>query len=304
MANAEVKVMSAKLDFSIRAATSQDAKAVRMLLPGAADSLALCLVAEVANPLRIVAAAGITTALRAKPISGPGVVVHVVPPFRRQGVARRLLDSMAESVAKRGAGALYATQKVNLGSEQQLAWSALGFIPCEKVEYHELPLAEFEVQLAPLLERMQQRGKIPPTARIIPLYEANIEAVAQLHLDILGGDRMNLLQKLRGDVPDSYSARYSRILLLEDQIVGFILAHRAGQDVAHVDANVLAPEVRGGWANVWLKLEATRGAMQLGIKKFVFSTFDHYSDTRSFTERMHGVTVQTKVLMHRPLTGT
>lgn len=296
--------MSAELDFSIRLATSQDAKAVRMLLPGAADALGFCLVAEVENPGRIVAAAGITTALRAKPIAGPGVLVHVIPPVRRHGIAHQLLQLLSDTAAKQGVGALYATQKVDLGSEQYLAWTALGFKPCEMVEYHELPLAEFEIQLAPLFERMQQRGKIPPTAKIVPLYEAEIDAVAQMHLDILGGDKANLLQKLRGDVPDSYSARYSRILLLDDRIVGFILAHRAGQEVAHVDANVLAPEVRGGWANVWLKLEATRGAMKLGIRKFVFSTFDHYTDTRSFTERMHGVTVQTKVLMYRPLNAT
>ena len=41
------------------------------------------------------------------------------------------------------------------------AWAALGFSPCETVEYHELPLDQFEPQLAPLYERMRQRGKIP-----------------------------------------------------------------------------------------------------------------------------------------------
>lgn len=295
--------MSAESSFSCRAATPPDAKGVRMLLPGATDALGLCFVAEAEVPARMVAAAGLTTALRTKPVMGPGVAVHVIPPYRHRGIARKLVNLLAENAAKAGAGALYATHKVELGGVEQQAWSALGFLPCETVEYHELLLDEFEVQLAPLLERMRQRGKIPATARILPLCEVDIHEVARLHREILGGDMASLLQKLRGDVPESYSARYSRVLLLENRVVGFILAHRAARDVAHVDANVLAPEVRGGWANVWLKLEATRGALQLGIKRFVFSTFDHYTDTRSFTERLRGVTVQTKVLMYRPLTA-
>ena len=205
---------------------------------------------------------------------------------------------------RNGAEALYATQKVELDGEEMRAWAALGFSPCETVEHHELPLDEFEPQLAPLYERMRQRGRIPDSARIIPLYEADAEEVARLHLAQLGGDPATLAQKLRGDVPGSFAARYSRVLLVDDRVVGFILGHRVARDVVHVDANVLDPAVRGSWANVWLKLEATRGALQWGIKTFVFTTFDHYTDTRSFTERMRGVTVRTTVLMYRPLAPT
>lgn len=296
--------MSAEADFSIRTASASDALAVRMLLPSAADALSYCLVAEAGDPSRIVGAAGITRAMRPKPLVGPGVTIEVIPPYRRRGIARRLIERIAEQAKDRGAAALYATQKVDSHSEAMQAWSALGFSPCETVQYHELPLNEFEIQLAPLLQRMRERGKIPETARIVPLFEADIDAVARLHLEVLGGDALDLQQKLRGDVPNSYLAHYSQILLLENRVVGFILAHRVGKDVAFVDANVLAPDVRGGWANIWLKLEATRGAQQLGIKKFVFTSFDHYTDTRSFTERMQGVTVETKVLMYLPLATT
>ena len=63
----------------------------------------------------------------------------------------------------------------------------------------------------------------------------------------------------------------------------------------------LSPSLRGGWANVWLKLEATRAHLRLGIKNFEFTSFDHYTDTRSFTKKMGGVTVQTTLLMVKPL---
>lgn len=296
-----IDFMSADASFSIRVALGDDAKAVRMLLSTAADAMDCCLVAECGQPPRIVAVAGLTRSQRPKPLVGPGVALHVIEPCRRRGIGRALLARLAASAAENGAAALYATRKVELDGEEMRAWAALGFSPCETVEYHEMPLDAFEPQLAPLHERMRQRGKIPATARIVPLYEADLQEVARLHLAQLGGDPATLSQKLRGDVPGSFAARYSRVLLVDDRVVGFILGHRVARDVVHVDANVVAPEVRHGWANVWLKLEATRGALQWGIKKFVFTTFDHYADTRSFTERMSGVTVRTTVLMYRPL---
>jgi N-acetylglutamate synthase-like GNAT family acetyltransferase len=293
--------MSADASFSIRVAFGKDAKAVRMLLSTAADAMDYCLVGECGQPSRIVAAAGLTRSQRPKPLVGPGVALHVIGPCRRRGIGKSLLQQLTAHAAARGAQAVYAAQKVELDSGEMRAWAALGFSPCETVQHHELPLHEFEPRLAPLIERMRQRGKIPNSARIIPLYEADAREVARLHLAQLGGDPATLAQKLRGDVPGSFAARYSRVLLVDDRVVGFILGHRLARDVVHVDANVLDPAVRGGWANVWLKLEATRGALQWGIKKFVFTTFDHYADTRSFTERMSGVTVRTTVLMYRPL---
>ena len=151
---------------------------------------------------------------------------------------------------------------------------------------------------------MRQRGKIPESARIIPLYEADAQEVARLHLAHMGGDPKVLTQKLRGDVHGAFAARYSRVLLVDGRVVGCILGHRVARDIVHVDANIIAPEIRGSWANVWLKLEATRGGLLWGIRTFVFTTFDHYTDTRSFTERMQGVTVKTTVLMYRPLAST
>jgi hypothetical protein len=164
-----------------------------------------------------------------------------------------------------------------------------------------LPLDQFEPRLAPLYERMRKQGRIPESAQIIPLYEADFEAVTRLHLALLGGDAATLMRRIRGEGSDAFSAQYSRVLLIDGRVSGFILGHRTSREVIHVDANVLEPTVWGGWANIWLKLEATRGAISIGVKTFVFTTFDHYADTRSFTEKLQGVTARTMVLMYRPI---
>lgn len=293
--------MSQDSSYSTRIAHSNDAKAVRMLLSSATDVFEHVLVAESELPQRIVAAGALTRSRRPKPLKGPGVTLQVIEPYRRKGIGKTLLSQLAARAMQLGAEAIYATQKVDVNSEAMRAWAAFGFSPCETVEHHELPLDQFEPQLAPLYDRMRQKGKIPAAARIIPLFDANSSEVLRLHLATMGGDPMALSEKLRGEVNGSFMPRLSRVLIIDDQVAGFILAHRVSPEIAYVDANVVAPEVRGSWANVWLKLEATREAMRWGIKQFVFTSFDHYKDTRSFTDRMRGVTVRKSVLMYLPL---
>lgn len=293
--------MSQASSFLTRVALGKDAKAVRMLLSSATETFDTTLIAESGPRNLIVAAGGLTQSERPKPLSGPGVTLQVIVPFRGRGIGKALLKQLTARAVQRGAEAIYATQKVDAHSEEMQAWTALGFFPCETVEHHELPLDQFEPQLAPLYDRMRQKGKIPASARIIPLFDADFSEVLRLHLATLGGDPTALAQKLRGEVHGSFMPRLSRVLVIEDQVVGFILAHRVSREIAYVDANVVAPQVRGSWANVWLKLEATREAMRWGIKQFVFTSFDHYKDTRSFTERMSGVTVRKLVLMYLPL---
>jgi hypothetical protein len=171
----------------------------------------------------------------------------------------------------------------------------------EKVEEHELPLDQFEPLLAPLVARLRQSGRIPAEARIVPLYSVDPGAVMQVHLDHMGGERGSLYQKLRGQGNGAFHPRYSRVLMLGERVAGCILAHRKSPTIAAVDATILIPEVRGGWANVWLKLEATQGALSLGITHFHFSSFDHYADTRRFTDRLGGVTTKIWALMFRDL---
>jgi GNAT superfamily N-acetyltransferase len=289
------------LPFSIGPLENAEEKAYRMLLPKAAKAFSHCLVARAGTPPLVVAAAGMTNSLRLKPMIGPGVAMHVIEPCRRRGLGRSLLAALEAEARRHGSEALYAVQKVELDGEEMRGWSWLGFLPCEQVHHHVLELDKFEPRLAPLYDRLKRRGRIPESARIVSLYEADANEVTQLHVAQLGGDPTTLLRRIRGEGPDAFAPRHSRVLLVDGRVMGIILGHRTSRDVVHVDADVVDPVLRGGWANVWLKLEATREALKWGIEKFVFTTFDHYTDTRSFTEKLEGVTVRTMVLMYRPL---
>jgi GNAT superfamily N-acetyltransferase len=285
--------------FLIRPAAPADAKAMRMLLPEMRDA-SVNFVAVDGEKLLVIGAAAATRSSRQQPLPGPGVALRVIEPCRRHGVAAALLRHLARAAQSAGAKALYGAQRVEQGSDEMRGWEWLGFTPCESVQEHMLPIDQIEARLGSLVHQLRAQGRIPPNARVIPLYQADTAAVLQLHLDHMGGDRGELSRKLRGQGPDAYLPRHSRVLLIDEQVKGCLLAHRAAKDTIVVDANIVAPTLRGGWANALLKWEAFRGAPP-GVTQFRFTSFDHYADTRSFTKKLGGTTTRTTVLMIRPL---
>jgi N-acetylglutamate synthase-like GNAT family acetyltransferase len=286
--------------FSIRPARASEAQACRMLLSAEVSDGSRFVAVDRRHGL-VIGAAAITSACRPWPIPGPGAMIEVIPPCRRQGAGAALCAALITAARARGMGAIYAAKKTADDGEETLGWRRLGFTPCETVEEHQLPLDQFVPRLAPLVARLRDQGRIPAEARVVPLYAADRDQVLQLHLDHLGGDRDSLSQKLVGRGTGAFHPRYSRVLLVGDRIGGCILTHLQPPRVAVVDANIVAPEFRGGWANLWLKLEATQGALRLGITHFHFTTFDQYADTRSFTAKLGGVVTKKLVLMHRRL---
>jgi GNAT superfamily N-acetyltransferase len=288
--------------FTIHAAKERG-RALRMLLPQLSEDAAY-LVAVEGNGRRAIGAAGMTQSCRPQPYPGPGVLIEVIEPCRRHGVGRALLSGIVK-LARQAfqAEAVYAARRVELGSEEMSHWKWMRFVPIETVQEHSLPIGQFESRLGPVFERMRAKGHIPAGARIVPLYQASAAAVMQLHLDHMGGNRRELYEKLQGYGVGVFHPRYSRVLLVDGRVRGCVLAHRADKDTAHVDANIVDPALRGSWANVWLKLEASRHALALGIKQFTFTSFDHYTDTRSFSEKLGGMATRTTALMVRRFAG-
>jgi N-acetylglutamate synthase-like GNAT family acetyltransferase len=286
--------------YSIRPARPGDAKALRMLLPPMTRT-AVNLVAVDNQHQLVIGAAAATRAQRPQPLVGPGIAVHVIDPCRRHGIGKDLVDRLALAARSAGAKALYSAKRVELDSDEMRGWRGLGFTTCETVEQHRLPLQRLEPQLEPLIDRIRQRGRMPPTARIIPLYQADLSAVLQLHLDNMGGDRGDLSRRIRGQGSNAFLPQYSRVLVVDDQVKGCLLGHRKDAVTMVIDAVIVDPGFRGGWANVWLKLDAARGVRHLGIENLEYTTFDHYDDTRSFTKKLGGVTIGTSVLMFRPI---
>lgn len=255
---------------------------------------------------RVVGAAASTEHYVQVPFTGPRVIVHVIPPLRRQGIGRALIEAIGKLVTavstaqRRDAQVLYAGSLVAPGAPEEAIWRSLGFTGETRVRIHDLDAVEAEARLRPLFRRIESR--IPQDVSMIFLEQATAaqkQQIADMHVKYLGG-RTQQMQSMLADWELHYRG-HSLVLLQRDRVIGFSLTRMVEPDVTNIDANVIEPEHRKTWANVYLKYEEARSQLADGIRKTQFQTFDHHYDTRRFAERTGVVDTGYLLSLHRPL---
>lgn len=249
---------------------------------------------------RIVGAVAAAPKMRLAPRRGPKVALHTIEPWRRRGVGRVLLNAVSELAAARGAEALYAWTPLSPNGQAAAAWRGLGFDQRIECPLNRIESARLVELLQPLYDRLQQRGLIPAEARMVGLREANLDEVVNLVTAYLGGASApeDLKNRLLGKHPKPLDPVLSRVLLLGDRIVGVMLGSPVDKHVAWVESNVVHPSVRGRWANVWLKLDSSGRARDLGFHTLLYETYEQHADTNKLTSRLEG-TIVPRVELYR-----
>jgi predicted N-acetyltransferase YhbS len=233
------------------------------------------------------------------------VDLRVIVPTRRQGIGRALMRRVVEQASGHGIGALHTWDWVDSESDAASAWARFGFTPCQRRMDFEADLAQAHATLLPLYERAREENWIPPTARIVPLADADLDAVARLHTQCLGGTRRLLMPLLRGSAAGAYDPQCSRVLLFDEKVVGFTLGRvHADESCSDVDANVIHPAVRLGWANLWLKFEAASVLLARGIRTIRYSTFQQHTDTHRVSRQVGARLLRTSIQLRHDLAPT
>jgi GNAT superfamily N-acetyltransferase len=289
--------IAATAGFRLRRAEERlDWRALRMLLPQAVHHGCGCdvLVAtDDAASRRLIGAIAIEPQMRLQPYLGPRVALHVIPPWRRRGVGRALVQAAATISAARHALALYAWNKLAPDSEEASAWRALGFDRAIESSLTRIDAVRAIEVLTPLFDWLRKAGQIPAEAQIVSLCDANPDDVVSLVTTHLAGAGTAplLKQRLVGNHPKPLEPRLSKVLIYNGQTMGAMLGSPLSRNLGLIEANVVHPALRGGWANIWLKLETTREARDAGYEAFLYETHSQHSDTRSVTKRLDGVVV-------------
>lgn len=230
------------------------------------------------------------------------VDLRVIVPARGRGIGRALMERVVEQAGGHAIPALYAWEWVEPDGDAARAWAALGFSPCQRRLEFEGELARAHALFLPLYTRAREEGWIPPSARIVALADADHEAVARLHVQCLGGTRRLLLPLFRGSVADAYDPACSRVLLLDGRVMGFTLGRIYPDGVcAEVDAAVVHPALRLGWANLFLKFEAATVLLARGVRKVRYSSFQQHTDTHRVSRQFGAQLIRTMVQMRRNL---
>lgn len=209
-----------------------------------------------------------------------GVHIELVPPHRDADAEASLLAYARSQAAAHGANLLKTLRWFERDSDGQRRWAARGFTPTELRYVHEMSVEESFARLGPVFEEVRNHGWIPEDAKAIPLAEADLREVCELHLRYLGGSLRQILPLLDGTAPHPYDRHASVVLLQGGRAIGFTLGWFPEPTVCEISANALDPAVRLGWANVMLKYDALRRVGERQATCFRFITMERHTDSR------------------------
>jgi GNAT superfamily N-acetyltransferase len=295
--------MDGAAEFVIRAPAAPERRACRMLLPQSTGPgrRSRTFVAVAGDPPRVVGAAAVGMDRRLETAGAWQVDLRVIVPFRRRGIGRALVEHVVDLARAHRVAALHAWQWVEPGGEAARAWAALGFSPAQQKLEYEADVAAASSTLRPIYQQVLADKWIPEAARIVPLAGADYDAIARMHVEYLGGSRRLLMPLLDGTAPDCFHPTYSRVMLLDGRVVGFSLGRIGTDGVCEVDAHVLHPSVRMGWANLWLKMEAAERLLEDGIRTMRYFSLGQHGDTRRISRQAGCRLLRTLVQMRRGL---
>jgi hypothetical protein len=89
--------------------------------------------------------------------------------------------------------------------------------------------------------------------------------------------------------------------MLDGHVMGFTLGRVHAGGVCDIDANVVHPAVRLGWANLWLKFEAASVLLAGGFRTIRYSTLQQHTDTQRVSRQVRARLLKTMIRMRRDL---
>lgn len=252
------------------AAEGIDRRACRMLLPDTPGAVgwSQLLVAKDAETGSILGAA------KGMPVRAESgrvdlrIAIHVPKPHRRRGVATALLDHLTAQARKDSAGAVVGLLEPQERDEALPFFSSRGFRSVDRMTTFE---SKVEVMADWLFERRTwfwERGEIPASARIVPLREAPIRPVAELHARAIAGT-VPQLEAFFTELARGPDGGDSVVLLIDDVVCGYHQYEFRG-NLGTTHALAVTEDLRGGgagsgWAGLLLLADRVEECTRRGI---------------------------------------
>jgi GNAT superfamily N-acetyltransferase len=286
---------------TITRADESEVPAALALLPEARQMPAELLLAR--HDGRLAGAAAVMWRSWATPGGFP-LQVQVIPEMRRQGVGRRLVEA-AIKLARGETPGLWSLEPTPIEGPAAAFLTACGFSIGRHQRSFQATGQALRANVAPALARMSARGRVPTDGRVVPLAEAPLEAVSWLVSAEFGGGPFRALQNLAGRVAERgiSTEDMSQVVMQGDKVAAVLLA-RMDYGVAVIDARVVAPDARGGWAGA-LQLDAIlQWGLKRGVAEFRFQCDDDVRDTLALARRSDARELEQKALFYYALSAS
>ncbi|MEI8318626.1 MAG: GNAT family N-acetyltransferase [Planctomycetia bacterium] len=268
--------MKSPLAIRVVAAEGIDRRACRMLLPDTPGAVgwSQLLVAKDAETGSILGAAKGMPVRAERGNADLRIAIHVPKPFRRRGVATALLDHLTAQARKDSVGAVVGLLEPQERDEALPFFASRGFRSVDRMTTFE---SKVEVMADWLFERrtwLWERGEIPASARIVPLREAPIRPVAELHARSIAGT-VPQLEAFFTDLARGPDGGDSVVLLVDDVVCGYHHCEYKG-DCSTTHALAISEDLRGGgagsgWAGLLLLADRVEECTRRGIVRSRYS---------------------------------
>jgi GNAT superfamily N-acetyltransferase len=283
------------MTLTVARATEAEAPACIALLPALRETAAEFLIARLDGELA--GAAGIIWRNRREGDGFP-LDIEVLPARRRRGVGRALAAAAEASMAGEAAG-LWSQRRLETGSDAAAFAEACGFAARRRERYFRAEVARVAELATPLMARLRARGHIPEDVRILPLREASLEEVGWLVSAEFGGGPGSALHFLRrAGETGGVDLDRSRVVMQGERMAAVALA-RWGDDGASLEAAVVAPAWRHGWANAALIEAIAAVGLDGGVREFRFHCGEDVLDTMQLAAKTAAVCEKTAALYYR-----
>jgi GNAT superfamily N-acetyltransferase len=209
-----------------------------------------------------------------------GVRLHVIPPFRRQGIASLLLERLCADAA-----VAEGISEISREPAAESFCARAGFIRVEGLTAVEAAIE----RMREYARALRDRSRVPESARLVTLPEAPLDQVARLHAEYVvhAGE----LNPWRAAIASELTAlRRSLVLLIGARVEGILLWHMDGS-TAVVRSRVVTPQFQRGWANALLIAAGLDAGWEAGARRVRFTYADSNRDTRKMAQRLSGEVV-------------
>ncbi len=216
--------------------------------------------------------------------------IHVVAPYRRQGIGRRLVDELRTLALRAGVTRLLTVDAS--GDPGTAAFlREVRFRAVFRIETFEVDVQAQRPSVASLYDRLAARGRIPDAARVVTLTDAAREPLMALLAAQPGAASAALPARTPLAWSDAWCRpdilRVSPVIVLDDLPIAVVLAERTGTR-ATVRWRVVAPEHRLGWANILLGHTAFEWMAREGVSTCRFTSTSLTPDTERMA-RVHAM---------------